>query len=432
MADADRCKLLGTTGLIVQALMGVFVILSLVIKKYLEKRKRSWKIWIWDVSKQLVGQAVVHGLNILISDVVASAVHNNPCSLYFLNVLIDTTLGVGIIYFSLKGFTWLFKEHLGLEGFVSGQYGHPPRRTFWWKQLLPYLLSIIIMKLLVLLPLTLPVISDQLFRFGQSLLGWLSPRIQVIFVMAIFPLVMNVFQFCLVDQVIKGPKSPDDENGEGHDGEREYRRLPTWEGDVEHGPADGTTTTTSIRRRGSSAMVKEREDGNVPIPSSPLLSPAVYEGYGSTFPSPVGSPTKTPANGLTADENIWSRIMNSRKDGASSTEPTSSSAFDGEEGDRLEVRRDDRRARSTAPSPDSVRPELEGSEPPSPVDTLEDKGRSASSRIGTSTTRRLTTEAEVEARWTLSPPESPTVGATREERDQVGLVDVGGTGDRER
>lgn len=46
--------------------VGILVIASLVIKKQLEKRKRSWRIWFLDVSKQLVGQAVVHALNLIV------------------------------------------------------------------------------------------------------------------------------------------------------------------------------------------------------------------------------------------------------------------------------------------------------------------------------------------------------------------------------
>lgn len=82
--DGSNCELLGPTALVVQGLsqflasypprairadhpVGVFVIGSLVIKRQLEKRKRRWKIWIWDVGKQLVGQAVVHSLNLLVS-----------------------------------------------------------------------------------------------------------------------------------------------------------------------------------------------------------------------------------------------------------------------------------------------------------------------------------------------------------------------------
>lgn len=73
----------------------------------------------------------------------------------------------------------------------------------WGRQLVPYLAAIIVMKLLVLLPLTLPGISTALVWFGQAILSVLSPAAQVIFVMAIFPLVMNVLQFCIVDQLIK-------------------------------------------------------------------------------------------------------------------------------------------------------------------------------------------------------------------------------------
>jgi hypothetical protein len=48
---------------------------------------------LFDVSKQVVGQMVVHGLNVLISDVGAHHKSVNACVFYFLNVLIDTTVG---------------------------------------------------------------------------------------------------------------------------------------------------------------------------------------------------------------------------------------------------------------------------------------------------------------------------------------------------
>lgn len=45
------------------------------------------------MSKQVVGQLFVHGVNVLVSDLVAHRVAGNACVLYFLNILIDTTLG---------------------------------------------------------------------------------------------------------------------------------------------------------------------------------------------------------------------------------------------------------------------------------------------------------------------------------------------------
>jgi hypothetical protein len=48
--------------------VGLVVISSLVVKRQLEKRKRPWRIWLWDVGKQLTGQAVIHLLNLLVND----------------------------------------------------------------------------------------------------------------------------------------------------------------------------------------------------------------------------------------------------------------------------------------------------------------------------------------------------------------------------
>lgn len=47
----------------------------------------------FDVSKQVIGQMFVHGVNVLISGLVAHLSSGNACVLYFLNILIDTTLG---------------------------------------------------------------------------------------------------------------------------------------------------------------------------------------------------------------------------------------------------------------------------------------------------------------------------------------------------
>lgn len=47
----------------------------------------------FDVSKQITGQLFVHGGNVLISGIVARLSSGNACVLYFLNILIDTTLG---------------------------------------------------------------------------------------------------------------------------------------------------------------------------------------------------------------------------------------------------------------------------------------------------------------------------------------------------
>jgi len=75
--EKQQCSLLGPTALVVQGLsksqahtrlmtVGILVISSLIVKRQIEKRKRPWRIWLWDVGKQLAGQAVIHALNLLV------------------------------------------------------------------------------------------------------------------------------------------------------------------------------------------------------------------------------------------------------------------------------------------------------------------------------------------------------------------------------
>lgn len=112
VAETRHQELL-TDSQVVQGLMGILVILSLVLKRHREASRRPWRIWYnssslslifftdswissrcFDVSKQVLGQAFIHGLNLLVSGI--GAVHSygkNACVFYFFNVLIDTTLG---------------------------------------------------------------------------------------------------------------------------------------------------------------------------------------------------------------------------------------------------------------------------------------------------------------------------------------------------
>ncbi|KAI0797016.1 vacuolar membrane protein-domain-containing protein, partial [Abortiporus biennis] len=200
--DQHGCKLLGPTALVVQGLMGILVIASLLYKRQRETPKRPWRIWMFDVSKQVAGQLFVHFLNVLISGIVAEVSAGNPCVTYFLNILIDTTLGVAIIYLILHVATYLFTEKLHLKGFESGQYGHPPSVSYWARQAAVYVFALSTMKILVVLLLAL---WPGIFKLGEWLLSFLgsSNTAQVVFVMGLFPITMNILQFWLIDSIVK-------------------------------------------------------------------------------------------------------------------------------------------------------------------------------------------------------------------------------------
>lgn len=91
--DETNCRLFGPVSIVTQLLMGAVVLMTLLIKRQRERPRRPWRVWALDVSKQLTGQLMVHMLNVMFSAVGTLQDGRNPCSLYFLNILLDTTLG---------------------------------------------------------------------------------------------------------------------------------------------------------------------------------------------------------------------------------------------------------------------------------------------------------------------------------------------------
>lgn len=121
-----------------------------------------------------------------------------------MNLLLDTTLGVGVLYVVLS----LLHKGLAKLGFhsivASGYYGKPPRASVWGGQFLVFLSGLVLMKLLVVLILTMFPIILALGQFFLSPFERLEdPRYQVVVVMLLVPLVMNVVQFWLTDHIIK-------------------------------------------------------------------------------------------------------------------------------------------------------------------------------------------------------------------------------------
>lgn len=182
-----KCELLGPFAILVQSSLGALAILSLFYKRYIERPRRPLKIWLFDVSKQIFGAVMVHFLNIAMSADDSPSLldqYTSPCTWYFLNVLLDTTIGVGLI--------WIFLEALAstsrllhLEGCQSGNYGSPPRYLWWFKQAVLYSFGLSLMKLDVFIILTT---VPQLSVLGNFLLKWSEhhEKSRIVFVMFLF------------------------------------------------------------------------------------------------------------------------------------------------------------------------------------------------------------------------------------------------------
>lgn len=96
--DDGECKLLGPFALLVQAALGAIAALSLVYKRWKERPQRPMKVWVFDVSKQVCGSAMLHLANVFMSMFsagqfeITKKYRPNPCSYYLLNLGIDVRL----------------------------------------------------------------------------------------------------------------------------------------------------------------------------------------------------------------------------------------------------------------------------------------------------------------------------------------------------
>ncbi|KAI7898888.1 vacuolar membrane protein-domain-containing protein [Cokeromyces recurvatus] len=204
--DESGCQLLDGFAIFIQLVLAALAFLTLIIKRQKESPQRPLLTWSFDVSKQVIGGAVVHTLNLVASHIFGKNVEeeSNPCVWYFLNIFVDTTLGVLVIW-AILSIVKFFVRFYRLKGFQSGVYGEPPitnQMKNWTKQLVVYIMTLITMKIVVVILFS---ICPWLESFGKWVLSWTmgNYRIQVVFVMLIFPLIMNIVQFWIIDTIVK-------------------------------------------------------------------------------------------------------------------------------------------------------------------------------------------------------------------------------------
>lgn len=245
--DTGECRLLGPFSLLVQAALGALALLSLVYKRWKERPQRPLKVWAFDVSKQVFGSAMLHLANLLMSMFsagqleITSKYKPNPCSFYLLNLGIDTTLGIPILIFilhilnSIAQYTPLANPP---ESIKSGNYGRPPKAFWWFKQAIIYFIGLLGMKICVffliqLLPFIVKV-GDWALRWTEG-----NAAVQIIFVMLLFPVIMNAIQYYIIDTFIKKPSRElleeeveDDVDARGHDNDHRHALLGSEEDDT--------------------------------------------------------------------------------------------------------------------------------------------------------------------------------------------------------
>ncbi|CAK9297493.1 unnamed protein product [Gordionus sp. m RMFG-2023] len=183
-------------GMMVQFVLGILAFASLILKRYFEPlfERRPWLIWFFDTSKQAIGALVIHFANIFLSDIF----HGDPCTWYITNFLMDSTVGLVIIFALLKFFQYTVK----LKGYKSlkfGSYGKPPSLLYWLRQCGIYIAIMIIEKIFITILIQ--------FKFFKNIFGYLTipinnPKIEVALVVLIIPLFINILMFWIIDNML--------------------------------------------------------------------------------------------------------------------------------------------------------------------------------------------------------------------------------------
>lgn len=206
----NNCKLLaGIETYCIQFLLGFLSLSALYVKRKLEYPQREWRVFRYDVSKQIVGMGFAHIINMSIAIMFKSKYSmSDECRWYFLNFLIDVTAGVAINYLLLNFFKNMYKKY-SWTSLTTGEYKASNRcynRSFVL-QLLNWLLIILLSKAIILVLILIPM-RNTLDSFGKWFLGPVSHNnsIELFIVMILLPLIFNLTQFWIQDNILKGRK----------------------------------------------------------------------------------------------------------------------------------------------------------------------------------------------------------------------------------
>ena len=225
-SSESKCEMFGGFGFLIQAILGAAAFSILIVKRYVEKPRRPWKIWFYDVAKQFISSLVLHLFNLIISAVLSNDENDaDACVWYFVTVVLDCTLGAFLSYI----FMWLVDGIVSsseLEILKTGLYyeeymeGNKKCYKLKWKkygaQLGVWLVVTLIVKLILLI--MLKICKLFLVNLGGFFLSPFSnAKLRLVMVMIIFPVILNALYFWVVDNILKLKESDKDDvklNGE--------------------------------------------------------------------------------------------------------------------------------------------------------------------------------------------------------------------------
>jgi len=196
----------------VQVLLALFALGSLYIKRINEEPRRKFKTWFLDVSKQGIGAVYAHILNMVIAAIIAENVRgdfelDDQCAWYAINYTVDSTLGLVLSIMFLRALDYAANKRGWTHLKDSGVYHGEHAIIHWISQLTMWIIILSIVKIIICYFMWL--CSSFLARVGQWCFAPLQAniRVELLFVMILFPGILNVIYFWIIDSYLKADKN---------------------------------------------------------------------------------------------------------------------------------------------------------------------------------------------------------------------------------
>lgn len=219
MGDDDVCKIYDKEDAFtsfVQVLLAGIALGSLYIKRNNERPRRKFMTWWLDVSKQGIGAVYAHISNMYIAAIISENTRGDyelkdQCAWYSISFLVDTTVG---LFFSLILLGWLnaLAQKRGWHTLMNngvyeleadGSKATKDGIRHWRNQVLAWVVILTLVRVLVMGFIW--VFSPILARAGDFLFEPLQGniRFELLFVMILFPGILNFFYFWVADHYLK-------------------------------------------------------------------------------------------------------------------------------------------------------------------------------------------------------------------------------------
>ncbi|KAG8226821.1 hypothetical protein J437_LFUL007110 [Ladona fulva] len=189
-------------GWFIQGILACLAFTCLIMKRFCEPRyeRRPWLIWFYDTSKQGMGAMVIHMANVFL----ANKFRGDPCTWYIISFLLDSSVGLLILYIGIRFSQYLAKVKRW-DAINFGEYGKPPSINAWLAQCCLYVLLMLVVKVCVTLLIRLDF-WDKVRDFILSPIQ--NPKVELAVVVLIIPFFVNALMFWVTDNFLMRRRGP--------------------------------------------------------------------------------------------------------------------------------------------------------------------------------------------------------------------------------